>query len=88
MTAHTCIRPGCGKTYEDNELDAYYCPSCDEIRKEKAKEIDSKFVTINQLPNSALAAYDAARTFIDPVTGQQKMRAFPSAGQIGISGFK
>lgn len=39
---HTCIKPGCGASYEDDEIDAYYCPPCNEQRKTIAAEIDAK----------------------------------------------
>lgn len=70
MTTHTCIRPGCGNSYEDNDVEAYYCPPCNKSRKALAAEIDAK---INAKPRkpvvSALQAYDAAH----------KVRGFISA---------
>lgn len=42
MIKHPCIRPGCANTYEDDEPDHYYCPSCNEARKKIAAEIDRK----------------------------------------------
>ena len=39
---HTCIRPHCGNRYEDKDIEPYYCPSCNEQRKEAAKVIDAK----------------------------------------------
>lgn len=38
---HTCIRPGCGISYEDNDPDDYYCPTHDEERKVIAAKIDA-----------------------------------------------
>ena len=38
---HSCIKPGCGNTYKDNDPDAYYCSSCAEKNKEIAKKIDA-----------------------------------------------
>lgn len=40
--SHVCIKPVCGKTYEDDEQDAYYCPECVERNKQIAQEIDKK----------------------------------------------
>ncbi len=75
---HQCIKPGCSNSYEDNEVDAYYCPSCNTVRQQLARELDAKFNTVGQQPSGALAAYDAARG----------RNAFPSAGSLGIQGFK
>lgn len=42
MYKHQCIKPGCDNTYEDEEVDAYYCASCQEEKLAIAKEIDRK----------------------------------------------
>lgn len=42
MYTHTCIRPGCGKQYESEDPDAYYCEPCDEARKAIAAEVDAR----------------------------------------------
>ena len=42
MVKHSCIK--CKAQYEDEELDDYYCPPCNELKKSIAKEIDAKFV--------------------------------------------
>lgn len=78
LTNHKCIKPSCGKTYQDEEIEAYYCPDCDAERKQVAKELDAKFNTVGQQPSTALSDYDAAR-------GNGK---FPSAGALGFEGFK
>lgn len=44
MTIHKCIKTTCDNTYEDDDIDAYYCPSCIEINKTIAKEIDRKII--------------------------------------------
>ena len=38
---HACIKPVCSNTYEDNEPDAYYCPSCFEEKKALAEKVDA-----------------------------------------------
>jgi hypothetical protein len=58
---HTCIKPGCGIRYEDEDPEPYYCASCNEQRKILAKEIDAKATAIPKRPAmSALAEYDAS----------------------------
>lgn len=77
MKTHQCIKPGCSNSYHDNDEDAYYCPACLNEKQVVAKRLDKKFNTVGQTPNGELAAYDAARSFVDPVTGEQKLRPFP-----------
>ena len=61
MNTHTCIKPGCGMSYEDTDPDAYYCPGCNKQRKEIAAKIDA---TISSRPRrktmSALQEYDSS----------------------------
>ncbi len=37
---HQCIK--CGESYKDNDVDAYYCSPCNEVRKEIAQKIDKQ----------------------------------------------
>lgn len=37
---HSCIK--CQTQYKDTDPDPYYCPPCNEKRKEIAKEVDKK----------------------------------------------
>lgn len=37
---HVC---SCGNSYSDEDVDAYFCPSCVEQRKAVAKQIDAQF---------------------------------------------
>lgn len=39
---HSCIKPACDNSYESNDPDAYYCPSCVEVNKALAKKIDAQ----------------------------------------------
>ncbi len=78
MNQHNCIKPGCDIKYQDTDVDPYYCPKCNEERKQAAAELDRKYNTKGQTPNSAMAQYDAARQYIDK-DGNQKTRAFPLA---------
>lgn len=39
---HTCVKPSCGNSYESDEPEAYYCPSCDTVRKHLATAVDAK----------------------------------------------
>ena len=43
LIKHICIK--CKASYEDNEVDDYYCKSCIEEKERIAKEIDSKIKT-------------------------------------------
>lgn len=78
MNSHQCIKSGCGNTYQDNDVDPYYCPSCLSEKQQVAKKLDKQFNTVGQTPSGALAAYDALR-------GSSH---FPSAGKLGFEGFK
>lgn len=40
---HKCIKSVCENSYESNDADSYYCPSCLEAKNKIAKEIDLKF---------------------------------------------
>lgn len=64
MVSHKCIKPSCSNVYEDEEPDAYYCPSCQELNKQIAQAITDKFKGTD--PNevtSPLKEYDAAPKF-------------------------
>ncbi len=62
MFKHVCIKPGCGKTYEDSDADAYYCSDCNELRKVIAKEVDIKLAGIvSKRAKSDLQIYDEIR---------------------------
>ena len=39
---HVCIKPDCTNTYQDEEVDAYYCDSCRAANKILAAKIDAK----------------------------------------------
>lgn len=61
MNTHTCIKPGCGTSYEDTDVEAYYCPSCNDERKEIAKQVDARLQAIPKTQHlTPLQAYDAA----------------------------
>ena len=56
---HKCIKPSCPNTYEDNDPDPYYCPTCNEAKKVIAKKIDAQFAGIPRKPvESDLQKYD------------------------------
>ena len=60
MYTHKCIKPNCSNTYEDEDADAYYCPSCNIQREAIAKEIDAKRVNIKRKKVvSELAHFDS-----------------------------
>ncbi len=61
MFTHQCIKPGCENSYEDEEIDAYYCPSCNSARKQLAKELDKKFNTKGQQPNDMFAGSEEVK---------------------------
>ena len=61
MYNHICIKPGCGKSYEDNDSDAYYCPSCQKERKKIAAEVDAKVAARpSRAQKSGIQQYDEA----------------------------
>ena len=56
---HLCIK--CNEGYEDEDEEAYYCPPCNEVRKEIAAELDKKRSSIpKKQPMSAMQEYDAS----------------------------
>lgn len=63
MNEHTCIKPGCGAKYQDENADAYYCPPCKEIRDQAAKKLDAKFNTVGQQPRQI---FEGSREFKTP----------------------
>lgn len=42
MTNYTCIKPDCDNTYDSEEAEAYYCPSCTKANAAIAKRIDAQ----------------------------------------------
>lgn len=55
--SHKCIK--CGVEYKDNEIDAYYCESCNEQKKVIAKQVDDKLKgNVNYNTKSELQIYD------------------------------
>lgn len=40
--SHKCIKPTCENIYNDTDVEAYYCPSCRELNKVIAQQIDAK----------------------------------------------
>lgn len=72
MNTHICIKVGCGKQYEDNEVDAYYCKDCKEANKALAAEIDKTITSRPRKPvKSALQEYDETT---DKVRGFMRVR--------------
>lgn len=56
---HTCIKSECGKSYQDNDPDAYYCESCLAEKKSIAKKLDAQFSTRSRaVPMTPLQEYD------------------------------
>ena len=61
MFQHSCIK--CSTPYQDKEEEPYLCDTCKRDRKTVADEIDKKYKTTNQVPNSPLTQfYDNAQT--------------------------
>lgn len=59
MYTHSCIK--CSKKYEDEDPDAYYCPTCLKEKKAIADEIDKKIqARPRKETRSALEEYDNA----------------------------
>lgn len=60
MNSHICVK--CKEKYEDEEVDNYYCPTCNEDRKRIAKEVDANLSRIPKAPvKSDLQIYDEIR---------------------------
>jgi hypothetical protein len=61
MTTHTCIKPGCGTTYEDQDPDPYYCLPCREENKRIAAEVEAKLGPRDTTPPmTPLQEYEAS----------------------------
>lgn len=60
LYSHKCIKPGCDNSYEDEDVDAYYCDSCKEANKVLAKQIEARVgkSTEQDRPKSELQMYD------------------------------
>lgn len=43
MNNFECIMPGCSNRYETEEMEAYYCESCQLHKKNVAAQIDAQF---------------------------------------------
>lgn len=58
---HNCIK--CRESYSDEEVDDYYCESCNEARKAIAREVDAKIALQGQRrqAKSDLQVYDEIR---------------------------
>lgn len=74
MYKHTCIKPGCVNSYEDEDPDAYYCAEHVLEKQNIAKAVDEKLAREGpKLPRmSDLQRYDAA----------PKIRGFISAADL------
>ncbi len=58
---HQCIKPDCQTTYSDEDVDAYLCKPCTEIKNKVAAQIDAKFAGAPKVQTkSALQEYDDA----------------------------
>lgn len=69
---HTCIKPGCGKQYDDEDPDPYYCTACNEQRLVIAQAIEAKYpVTVGQPKSmSDLEIYDSQAKTMNSPTGR------------------
>lgn len=60
MYSHPCIK--CKTTYQSNDVDPYYCDTCNAERIKVAKEIDAKLSSRPRRQTmSALQEYDASQ---------------------------
>ena len=57
---HKCIKPSCPNTYNDNDPDPYYCPTCQEANKALAETIAKKIKPSSRPVKSGLQEYDEA----------------------------
>lgn len=51
-----CIK--CKMAYDSDDIEPYYCPTCNEQRIQIAKEIDSKIIPSKRKRQSDLQMYD------------------------------
>jgi hypothetical protein len=71
---HQCIKPSCGNNYESDDIDAYYCPSCDAERKQIAKQIDKQFIHSDTEP-TVMQSFEAVAKTYDAPDGRRVMLA-------------
>lgn len=75
MQKHKCIK--CSEEYMDDDVDAYLCETCNNIRIQVAKEVDAKASLIQRVEvKSDLQMYDELR--------KANGGKFPSIKQMGI----
>jgi len=61
MYTHPCIKPSCGKKYDSDDAERYYCPDCATANQLLAQQIDAKIAsTPRRETRSALQEYDNA----------------------------
>lgn len=81
---HKCIKPGCSNTYEDNDVDAYYCDSCKVEKERIAKEVDAKVasrVSRKQIKSDFQIAEELGKTIPSASGG---LTTFVRASDLGL----
>lgn len=61
MNTHTCIKPGCGESYQSADPEPYYCEGCNSVRKAAAAELDRKFPTAGIPVTRSIDRYDSMK---------------------------
>lgn len=61
MNSFTCIKPNCGKVYQTEDDEAYYCGDCLTERQKIARDIDAKMAGRSSMqPRTELQMYEDA----------------------------
>ncbi len=79
MFKHQCLK--CKASYEDTDIDPYYCEACKSDRRRIAEEIDAKLAgRVSEKTESGLKRYDRLLNEARANGGR-----FPSIHDLGIS---
>ena len=75
MYTHTC---SCGKNYEDDDPEVYFCPVCIKKRKQIAAEIDKRLgIGPRKHQRSALQAFESqGKNMVSNTSNTQGMATF------------
>lgn len=76
MNTFKCIKPSCDNSYETEELESYYCPSCVTANKALAKRIDAQ-----------VASRPSKRAMMSPLQeyeAQLKANPVKGGGMLGV----
>lgn len=63
---HTCIKPKCGKVYNDDDPDPYYCSDCQQEKVRIIAKMERNFVPSETIQSDLQRFDDVAKVFSSP----------------------